>query len=229
MKKCPTCGSSYSDKSLNFCLTDGARLYDESDPDATVVMGAPPHPHTSTPIQSQQPTKPHFIYAGVGLVAVIVIGAVFLFNRSAAKPDVANQTQTMSPTVAPTAIPTPPPTIETREVLVPANEMWFDTGLTVKKGAQLNIRASGEWSDGGVPLRFWGPNGTGDPWPGTIVPAANLDALVGKIGTSKFLVGDSFSGRAPQSGNLQLSINDTPDSFSSNKGSMRVEVSYSSY
>jgi septal ring-binding cell division protein DamX len=129
MKKCPTCGSSYTDQSLNFCLTDGSRLYDESDPDATVVMGAAQRPNTSTPIQSQQTTKPHFIYAGVGLVAVIVvIGAVFLFNRSAAKPDGANQTQTMSPTVAPTVTPTPPPAIETREV-------WFrrtTCGLTLE-------------------------------------------------------------------------------------------------
>jgi hypothetical protein len=230
MKKCPTCGSRYSDESLNFCLTDGAPLFAENDPDATVVMVTAPGPKTSAPIQPQQTTKPHLIYAGAGLVAVIVIiGTLFLLNRPAAKPETVNQTQTAVPIGAPTATQTPPRTIETREVLVPANEMWFDTGVTLTKGAQLNLRASGQWSDGGVPLRFWGPNGTGDPWPGTIVAAANLDALVGKIGTTKFVVGDSYSGRAPESGTLRLSINDTPDSFSGNKGSMRVEVSYSSY
>ena len=29
MKKCPKCGSSYTDDNLNFCLTDGARLLPE--------------------------------------------------------------------------------------------------------------------------------------------------------------------------------------------------------
>ena len=230
MKKCPTCGSRYSDESLNFCLTDGSRLYPENDPDATVVMGTPPRPPTSAPIQPKQITKPHFIYAGAALVAIIAItGTLFLLIRPAAKPETSNQTQTVLPTVAPTPTQTPPSTIEKREVLVPANEMWFDTGITLTKGAQLSIRASGQWSDGGVPLRFWGPSGTGDPWPGTIVPTANLDALVGKVGMTKFLVGDSYSGHAPESGTLHLSINDIPDSFSTNKGSMRVEVSYSSY
>jgi hypothetical protein len=137
--------------------------------------------------------------------------------------------ETVMPSVTPTARPTPPPTIETREVLVPATELWFDTGISLTKGAQLSIRASGEWSDGGVPLRFWGPKGTGDPWPGTIVPSANLDALVARIGTTKFLIGDSYAGRSPESGNLRLSINDIQGSFSGNKGAMKVEVSYSSY
>ena len=231
MKKCPTCGSLYSDTSLNFCLTDGSRLSIENDRDATVVMGTSPGPNTATQNSpQQQTTKPHIIYALAGLVGILVIiAAIFLFNRPVAKPESANQAQTVIPTASPTATQTPPPTIETREVLVPANEMWFDTGIVLNKGAQLNIRASGEWSDGGVPLRFWGANGTGDPWPGTILPAANLDALVGKIGTSKFLVGDSFSGRALQSGTLQLSINDVPDSFATNKGSMRAVVSFTSY
>src|ERR1044072_1324085 len=199
-------------------------------PDATVVMG--PSPSPSTPAQNRPPQKttmPHIIYAVAGLVGILVIiGTIFLFNRPVPKPESANQAQTITPTASPTAIQTPPPTIATRELLVPANEMWFDTGIILNKGAQLSIRASGEWSDGGVPLRFWGPNGTGDPWPGTILPAANLDALVGKIGTSKFLIGDSFSGHALQSGTLQLSINDVPYRLATNKGSMRAVVSYSS-
>lgn len=170
------------------------------------------------------------IYAVAGLlVLLLIIGAVFMFNRSGGKAESANRTQTVTPAVPPTATPSPPPTIETREVMVPATEMWFDTGITLTKGAQLNIRASGEWSDGGVPTRFWGPNGTGDPWPGTIVPSANLDALVGTIGATKFLVGDSYAGRSPESGNLRLSINDIAGSFSGNKGAMKVEISYSSY
>jgi hypothetical protein len=230
MKQCSTCGSLYSDESLNFCLTDGSPLQPANDLDATIVMGTSPRLNTAAPIKPHQTTRPHVTYAVAGLVAVVVvIGAIFLFSRPTTRSENANQTQTATQTVAPTPTQTPAPTIETREVLVPANEMWFDTGINLTKGAQLNIRASGEWSDGGVPLRFWGPNGTGDPWSGTIVPSANLDALVGRIGTTKFLVGDGYAGRSPESGNLRFSINDVPGSFSGNKGAMKVEVSYSSY
>ena len=230
MKKCPACTSVYSDDSLNFCLTDGSPLHAERDPDARVVM--PPSAGARGTAQDARPerTKPHIIYAVAGLVALLVIiGAVFMFNRSGAKSESANRTQAAVPSVSPTATPTPPPTIETREILVPATEMWFDTGIRLTKGAQLNIRASGEWSDGGIPLRFWGPHGSGNPWPGTILPSANLDALVGKIGTTKFLIGDSYAGRSPESGNLRLSINDIQGSFSGNKGAMKVDLSYSSY
>jgi uncharacterized membrane protein YkgB len=64
-----------------------------------------------------------------------------------------------------------------KQVKVPADKMWVDTGISLAKGAKLDILASGQWSDAGSPLRYWGPNGTGDPWPGTIVASANLDAL----------------------------------------------------
>lgn len=220
MKKCPTCGSAYSDDSLNFCLTDGSPLSTGDDPEETVVRAR-------SPAVQNVSTNPHLIYAAAGLVALlVVIGAVFMLNRSAAVGDT-HEMQSVRPYVAPTALQTAPPNIETREVLVPATEMWFDTGINLNKGAQLTIRASGEWSDGDVPVRFWGPNGTGDRRPGTIVPTADLNALVGKVGPGTFLVGQNFFGTSPDSGNLLLSINDTPDSFSSNKGTMKVEVSYS--
>ena len=222
MKKCPTCGSAYSDDSLNFCLTDGSPLSTEHDPEETVVRT---RPHAAVQNQS---TNPHLIYAAAGLVALLVIiGAVFMLNRSAAVGDM-EEMQSVRPYVSPTAPQTALPHIETREVLVPATEMWFDTGINLSKGAQVTIRASGEWSDGGLPVRFWGPNGTGERKPGTIVPSANLDALVGKVGPGTFLIGQNFFGTSPDSGNLLLSINDTPDSFPNNKGSMKVEVSYSS-
>jgi tetratricopeptide (TPR) repeat protein len=118
---------------------------------------------------------------------------------------------------------------ETKAVSVPSQVMWFDTGITLAQGAKLDIRASGQWSDGGQPIRYWGPNGTGSPWAGTIVPSANLDALVGKIGDVTFVVGESFSDNSPASGKLYLSINDIPNSFTNNQGAMNVEVSYSQH
>jgi tetratricopeptide (TPR) repeat protein len=116
---------------------------------------------------------------------------------------------------------------EIKEVSVPAQVMWFDTGIVLDKGAKIYIHASGQWSDGGQPTRYWGANGTGDPWTGTIVPDANLDALVGKVGDVTFTVGESYSGSSPSSGRLYLSINDVPNSFSTNTGAMSVEISYS--
>jgi tetratricopeptide (TPR) repeat protein len=118
---------------------------------------------------------------------------------------------------------------ETKRVSVPADAMWFDTGITLAKGAKLDIRASGQWSDGGLPLHYWGANGTGNPWPGTLVASANLDALVGKIGNVTFLAGESYSGNSPASGKLYLSMNDIPNSFPGNLGAMDVEISYSQH
>jgi hypothetical protein len=104
--------------------------------------------------------------------------------------------------------------------------MWVDTGIELTKGAKLSIHASGQWSDGGKPIRFWGPNGSGNPWPGALSDAANLDALIGKVGDATFLVGESYSGSSPQSGRLFLSINDFPGYFSNNSGAMKVEITY---
>jgi hypothetical protein len=113
-----------------------------------------------------------------------------------------------------------------QRVKVPADKMWVDTGITLIKGAKLDIVASGQWSDAGLPLRYWGPDGTGGPWPGTIVASADLDALVGKVGSISFLVGGSYSGSSPVSGKLYLSMNDIPNGFSGNLGTMDVEISY---
>jgi hypothetical protein len=114
-----------------------------------------------------------------------------------------------------------------KRVNVPADKIWADTGITLTIGARLNISSSGRWSDGGQPFRYWGPNGTGDPWPGTILASANLDALIGKVSDTAFLVGSNYSGTSPASGRLYLSINDVPNSFSGNIGSMNVEIEYS--
>jgi hypothetical protein len=230
MKKCPACSSVYSDDSLNYCLTDGSPLYIENDPEATVVGATPTRP--SATVQNTTPGQtitPHIIYATAGVVALLVVTvAVFMWNRSAAV-DSGEQRQGVGSNISPAVTQSSPRNMETRELLVPATQMWFDTGISLTKGSQLSIRAFGEWSDGGVPLRFWGPNGSGDRWPGTIVPSANLDALVGKVGTNKFLVGQNYFGNSPESGTLLLSMNDTPDSFPGNKGAIRVEVSFGSH
>jgi LCCL domain len=39
MKRCPQCGQTYNDGSLNFCLMDGVALVDNANSDATVILG----------------------------------------------------------------------------------------------------------------------------------------------------------------------------------------------
>jgi hypothetical protein len=107
---------------------------------------------------------------------------------------------------------------------VPANVLWVDTGLTLQKGQQFRIEASGSWSNTGPPSL--GPNGfPGYLYPGTVLASASLASLIGKVGDVVFAVGGSFEGPSPSSGRLFLSINDTPDNFSDNQGSLSVAIS----
>jgi hypothetical protein len=132
-----------------------------------------------------------------------------------------SSTSTSVPATAPVT-----PRSTTERVMVAANAMWVDTGISLSEGTFISINGAGEWSDGGVPRRFWGPNGTGQKWPNTIVEDANLDALVGRIGNQTFVVGTDFSGPSPSTGRLYLSINDVPGSFGGNEGSMSVVIVY---
>jgi hypothetical protein len=114
--------------------------------------------------------------------------------------------------------------IETRDVTIPAQQMWVDSGITVSRGQTLNIQASGRWTNGDPPF---GPNGGGHTWPGTILASADIGALIGKIENDIFFVGENYSGRAPASGKLSLCINDVPGTFSDNSGVINAHISYS--
>jgi tetratricopeptide (TPR) repeat protein len=114
--------------------------------------------------------------------------------------------------------------IETKDVTIAAQQSWVDTGVTVARGQSLTIQANGRWSNGDPPF---GPNGGGHTWPGTILASADIGALIGKIGNEVFLVGENYSGSAPASGKLLLSINDVPGTFGDNSGVVNVHVSYS--
>lgn len=117
--------------------------------------------------------------------------------------------------------------IEIKNVSLPAQEKWLDTGITLSKGQRLTIEASGQWCNGGAdPLVD--PDGLDHTHPGILLGSANLATLIGKIGDSTFAVGRNYSGSSPNSGKLFLSMNDLPDGFSDNSGAISVEVSYSS-
>jgi hypothetical protein len=92
------------------------------------------------------------------------------------------------------------------EVSVPATAFaganrWHQTKITVKKGAEITIAASGQ-----VVLQNYGH--AVDPDGSTQTPTKqfltfNLGALVARVGNGKpFLVGKSYRGRAPDTGKL---------------------------
>ena len=112
-----------------------------------------------------------------------------------------------------------------KDITVPANQMWFDTGMDVtgktvrieyKSGQWLNIKGS-NWCDG---------EGKG-PWTGMVVPDAPLASLVGKTDKGTFYVGNYIEGKMG-SGRLYLSMNDKPGTYDdgSNSGSLNVTVSF---
>jgi hypothetical protein len=109
-----------------------------------------------------------------------------------------------------------------RTLDVPANVLWVDTGVDLKEGQGLVIQASGQWSNSGPPSK--GPEGfAGYHYPGTVADA-DLAALIARIGERVFQVGAGYRGKAPASGRLYLSINDTPDTFGDNEGTLSVTI-----
>jgi hypothetical protein len=108
-----------------------------------------------------------------------------------------------------------------KTVRVPANESWTDTGIYVTAGERLEFRASG--------TIVWGKNGeTTDPEGGTgggffrPLSEVGVGALIGRVGSEVFFIGRRAQISAPDSGRLELGIND--DKVGDNDGSFRVHV-----
>jgi hypothetical protein len=114
---------------------------------------------------------------------------------------------------------------------IPARSTWVDTGLDVtNKTIEIKYQ-SGTWSNDGVESHFCDGEGFIPDsqdfrvlLPKLLVPNAPLGALVGRTGGAPFFVGNTYEDR-PGEGHLYLCINDKPDSFDDNSGSIRIEVS----
>ena len=113
---------------------------------------------------------------------------------------------------------------------IPAQTMWFDTGVDVtNKTVQIKYQ-SGTWSNDVAESNFCDgegfiPEGKDfrDVIPKLLVTNAPLGALVGRANSEPFFVGNTYEDR-PGEGRLFLSINDKPDSFDDNAGSLRITV-----
>jgi hypothetical protein len=113
---------------------------------------------------------------------------------------------------------------------IPAQTMWVDTGVDVtNKTIQIKYE-SGTWSNDGEESHFCDGEGfipeTGDfrdVIPKLLVTNAPLGALVGRTNGEPFFVGNTYEDR-PGEGHLFLSINEKPDSFGDNAGSVRITL-----
>jgi len=120
---------------------------------------------------------------------------------------------------------------QTVVVDIPARSMWVDTGVDVaNKTIQIKYE-SGTWSNDGAESHFCDgegfiPEGKDfrDVIPKLVVQNAPLGALIGRTNGEPFFVGNTYEDH-PGEGRLSLSINDKPDSFDDNAGSLRIVVS----
>ena len=112
-----------------------------------------------------------------------------------------------------------------QQLIAPADVSWVHTGISVGAGQVLTIMASGQWSNGGGQPRLVGPAGfQGFRMAGTLLPSANLASLIGKIDSTIFFIGSNYSRASSVAGELFLSMNDLPNTFSDNKGGLRVSI-----
>jgi len=121
---------------------------------------------------------------------------------------------------------------------VPADQYWYDTGITVERGDWLQLRAKGKWWNG---ISRTGPKGDGGiigigrpPCDECPVVDGNLGELVGKVDDEfPFRIGSSIIEVATKDGNLFLAMNDSTGScdgggagscYNDNKGFLQVTV-----
>jgi arylsulfatase A-like enzyme len=128
-----------------------------------------------------------------------------------------------------------------KEISVPANQPYVDTGLDVKKGEILRITATGEieisdWAYFGRDGYDWRVSPLGSfrceksakvktfPLPVMQKGPAPCYCLIGKIGEkgAPFFVGKDYRGAAKATGRLFLGINDV--TFTDNKGAFTAAI-----
>jgi hypothetical protein len=119
-----------------------------------------------------------------------------------------------------------PRVVFSKQLEVPANKLWFDTGIDVT-GRHVTIKYDkGEWTNGGDNPQWSDGNGAGvSRVPDLIVPSGKVRELVGQTADGHFSVGNflDFTGKR---GKLYLSINDTEWTFKDNQGALMVTISF---
>jgi len=155
----------------------------------------------------------------VGAVLAALVMGVYLFWQRQTPKSAEAQSNGISTT---SLNPTKPHSM--RQFIVPANEMWIDTGVDTT-GKVVTIRyIAGTWSNGGPKDQMlWSDATGGGSWPNLIVPGVPIRALVGKTDEGNFFVGNFHEIRDAH-GHLKLSMNDTAGTFDDNQGSLTVSI-----
>jgi hypothetical protein len=121
--------------------------------------------------------------------------------------------------------------LQSKELDVPGNQPWTDTGMDLQAGETVQITATGklQYMDGSSP----GPQGAGRSWRDLIrsmpVNSAGRGALIGRWGSDQaaqpFLIGPSMQLPVRVTGRLFLGING-PSSDTANGGfHVKIEIS----
>lgn len=109
MKQCPKCGTTYTDASLRFCLTDGTPL-SEIRQEETVLNQVPPTVH-----RSGSTVKKAVLIIGITAVLFVsagIMAALILYSNI----DKNRQRSAATPTAAATRSPSPTPNAETEKL-----------------------------------------------------------------------------------------------------------------
>lgn len=129
-----------------------------------------------------------------------------------------NQQAAAAPAAAAQTIPAGSLTVN-----IPANQAWTDTGLTVRKGEQIQFFGSGDIMIS--PQASSGVGGSPLPPSGRLpLQGAQVGSLIARVGNGDpFLVASNTSPLVmPANGRLQIGVNDTE--FTDNSGSFTVAV-----
>jgi hypothetical protein len=154
--------------------------------------------------------------AGVVLVVGGAFAAVRLLTRAGAPSGTSSTTPTQeqtTPTPTATATTSAPPAGPV-QVIVPANQLWTDTGIDCAPGETLKMTATGTiLHNVDDPASAVGPDGTDitffRQWNVEGLPDANTASLIGSLDRANpFVVGSGTTYACPTVGRLYLGIND---------------------
>jgi hypothetical protein len=114
----------------------------------------------------------------------------------------------------------------TNGIMVPARQRWTATGLTVRRGETVTVKATGEIKFGAGADARASANGSGERSPDNPLPNATTGTLIGRVGNGQpFAIGSQASFQAPAAGQLFLGVNDT--NLDDNDGSFQVQLQQS--
>jgi hypothetical protein len=110
-------------------------------------------------------------------------------------------------------------------IAVPANQAWTPTGITVRKGDVLTIRATGEarLSTDGQDIADATGSRSQRSAPNAPLPGNLAGTLIARVGNgAPFPIGNDTTVTMPANGQLFLGIND--DNVADNSGGFRAEI-----